>query len=47
MGTAQVYETLPSGRLTAELFEILSGDGKEETYTGNSERPLQELEVQY
>lgn len=44
---AQVYETLPPGRLTAELFEILSGDVKEETYTGNSERLLQELESQY
>lgn len=44
---AQVYETLDPGRSTAALFEILSGDVKQETYTGNSEKLLIELEQQY
>ncbi|WP_127585588.1 aromatic acid exporter family protein [Paenibacillus koleovorans] len=44
---AQVYDTLPQGRLTALLFEQLSGDVRMDTYTGNAERHLLELEGQY
>ncbi|MFK7691924.1 aromatic acid exporter family protein [Paenibacillus sp. HJGM_3] len=44
---AQVYMTLPPGRLIAQLFEVLSEDVKEEIYTGNSERLLTDLVAQY
>lgn len=41
---AQVYRSLPHGQLVAELFESLSVDVRSETYTGNVERQLAELE---
>lgn len=44
---AQVYSNLPHGQLVAELFEALSVDVKSETYTGNVERRLEELEERF
>ncbi|MDF2815197.1 MAG: rane protein [Paenibacillus sp.] len=44
---AQVYETLPTGKITAELFEVLSGDVMGESYKGNAEKLLLELELKY
>jgi uncharacterized membrane protein YgaE (UPF0421/DUF939 family) len=44
---AQVYETLPTGRNTAELFDVLSGDVMGESYRGNAEKQLLELEFKY
>jgi uncharacterized membrane protein YgaE (UPF0421/DUF939 family) len=41
---AQVYSNLPHGQLVAELFEALSIDVKSETYTGNVEKRLEDLE---
>lgn len=44
---SQVYSNLPHGQLVAELFEELSRDVKSETYTGNVERRLAELEGEF
>jgi uncharacterized membrane protein YgaE (UPF0421/DUF939 family) len=41
---ARVYEDLPYGKMAAELFDELSGDVKNEYYTGAVEKHLQELE---
>lgn len=44
---AQVYSSLPHGQLVAELFEALSVDVKSETYTGNVENKLIDLESKF
>jgi len=44
---SQVYERLPTGVLTAEIFEQLSHDVVAEEYTGKSERLLIELEDRF
>ncbi|WP_199614743.1 aromatic acid exporter family protein [Paenibacillus alkalitolerans] len=44
---ARVYEKLPYGQMTAELFEELSGDVKNEYYTGAVEAHLMELEREF
>lgn len=44
---SQVYERLPTGVLTAEIFEQLSHDVVAEEYTGKSERLLLELEERF
>jgi uncharacterized membrane protein YgaE (UPF0421/DUF939 family) len=44
---AQVYQTLPHGKITAALFEKLSEDVKQEFYTGHVEGHLTDLEQQF
>ncbi|MEB3102734.1 aromatic acid exporter family protein [Ferviditalea candida] len=41
---SRVYETLPHGKMTAELFEALSKDVKQEEYMGNVENMISDLE---
>ena len=44
---AQVYQKLPQGALVAVIFEDISQTVKEDYYTGEAEKDLQELETQY
>ncbi|CAM3519508.1 aromatic acid exporter family protein [Marinicrinis lubricantis] len=44
---SQVYQRLPHGELTAEVFEELSENVKERYYTGRAEAKLAELETQF
>lgn len=44
---AFVYEKLPQGELTAELFDMLSGDVKSDVYEGAVEERIAELEERF
>ena len=44
---SQVYESLPQSELTATVFLQLSEDVKQEYYTGQAQRSLQELEASF
>ncbi|UKS28964.1 aromatic acid exporter family protein [Paenibacillus sp. HWE-109] len=44
---AQVYQTLPQGELVADILEDISHSVKQDYYTGESEKDLQELEARY
>lgn len=44
---AQVYQTLPHGQITAEIFDELSEDVKSEYYTGHAEKNLSSLEEKF
>lgn len=41
---SRVFETLPHGKMTAELFDTLSKDVKQEAYIGNVETMIADLE---
>jgi uncharacterized membrane protein YgaE (UPF0421/DUF939 family) len=44
---AQVYQSVPHAQSIALLFDELSGDLKEDYYTGNVEKNLLELENKF
>ncbi|QHT61753.1 aromatic acid exporter family protein [Paenibacillus lycopersici] len=44
---AFVYERLPQGELTAELFDLLSGDVKSDVYEGGVEERITVLEAKF
>ncbi|MNH82424.1 hypothetical protein D3C73_348080 [compost metagenome] len=44
---SQVYQRMPQGESTAVLFDQLSIDVKNETYTGTTEHMLKELETEF
>ncbi|OAS13937.1 aromatic acid exporter family protein [Paenibacillus oryzisoli] len=44
---AGVYQTLPQGELVAAIFEDISQTVKEDYYTGEAEKELQELNARY
>ena len=44
---AQVYQTLPQGEWVAAIFEDISQTVKEDYYTGEAEKELQELDARY
>lgn len=44
---AGVYQTLPQGELVAVIFEDISQTVKQDYYTGEAEKELQELETRY
>lgn len=44
---AQVYQTLPQGEWVAAIFEDISQSVKEDYYTGEAEKELQELNARY
>ncbi|MNQ94923.1 hypothetical protein D3C85_1104630 [compost metagenome] len=44
---AQVYQTLPQGEWVAGIFEDISQTVKEDYYTGDAEKRLQELNARY
>lgn len=44
---AQVYQTLPQGEWVAAIFEDISQTVKEDYYTGDAEKELQELNARY
>lgn len=44
---AQVYQTLPQGKWVAAIFEDISQTVKEDYYTGEAEKELQELDMRY
>ncbi|QHW34476.1 aromatic acid exporter family protein [Paenibacillus rhizovicinus] len=44
---AFVYEKLPQGELTAELFDLLSGDVKSDVYEGGVEERIKVLEAKF
>ncbi|USB34871.1 aromatic acid exporter family protein [Paenibacillus sp. YPG26] len=44
---SQVYQRMPQGEKASVLFDQLSIDVKRETYTGNTEHMLQELEKEF
>ncbi|OCT14218.1 hypothetical protein A8709_25635 [Paenibacillus pectinilyticus] len=44
---AQVYQSLPQGKWVAAIFEDISQTVKEDYYTGDAEKELQELDIRY
>lgn len=44
---AQVYQALPQGELLAKILEDISQSVKEDYYTGEAEKELQELDARY
>ncbi len=45
--SAQVSSSIPQGKILAEVFYLIGDDLKEDHYTGNTERKLDELETYF